>query len=505
MANVSIDELRKARLTVGDLGQSPSRRGEPDAGQHGHPHALRRPPPVRAAGPAPCWPAPPRPLIHDPILTTGTNAPPGQARRQALAGSVWNCCTQPARRTGATPTGDPCGACDPGGGARPNRVAAVAFLRDTQVQASVVLRGAEALVGVSRSNPRAAAGSGCMASLPAAPEIRLAGGAGSAREADCRGASSAAGDRPGARNPAARNPAARNPAARSAISRCLGLLRAAGIVPLPGRARPPRAARFAARANAIAAFHGAVASTSARAASRSASRNRCATPACSATPRPVPEFRPKRAAPFLTLYVIVAWRVANATSDGWTGAANSAGPTANRAAISGGKYTRNSVAPHSSRDRSISALTYRCCARCGAPAAAYIPCVVFAAIIRAIPSAVRGPVQRPPCIRHRPFAIAGARQGQQVVRARAPQRGARFGLPRGLPFRSGPVPPPGRAAGAPGGGLGLPSMFALTPPLPSPSHTLPALRGRAAKRTDAARGARRVRASHPNHRPPHVA
>jgi hypothetical protein len=72
--------------------------------------------------------------------------------------------------------------------------------------------------------------------------------------------------------------------------------------------------------------------------------------------------------------------------------------------------------------------------------------VVCAAVIRAIPSGVRGPVLPPPCIRHRPFAIAGARQAQPVLRARAPHRGARFrpGLPSGLPRRqwlASPVPP----------------------------------------------------------------
>ena len=54
------------------------------------------------------------------------------------------------------------------------------------------------------------------------------------------------------------------------------------------------------------------------------------------------------------------------------------------------------------------------------------------------PSAVRGPVLRPPCILHRPFAIAGERQGWSAVRVRAPHRGAAFGLPRGLPFLRGP-------------------------------------------------------------------
>jgi hypothetical protein len=44
---------------------------------------------------------------------------------------------------------------------------------------------------------------------------------------------------------------------------------------------------------------------------------------------------------------------------------------------------------------------------------------------------------------------------------------ARFELPRGLPFRSGPVPPPGRTAGGSRGpGVGL--SHAITPPPPRP-------------------------------------
>jgi hypothetical protein len=40
-------------------------------------------------------------------------------------------------------------------------------------------------------------------------------------------------------------------------------------------------------------------------------------------------------------------------------------------------------------------------------------------------------------MRHRPFRIAGERQAQPV-RVFAPQRGARFGSPRGLPASNGP-------------------------------------------------------------------
>ena len=49
------------------------------------------------------------------------------------------------------------------------------------------------------------------------------------------------------------------------------------------------------------------------------------------------------------------------------------------------------------------------------------------------PSLVLGPVLLPPWQRHRPLIMAGARHGSPA-RLRAPQRGAAFGLPRGLPF-----------------------------------------------------------------------
>jgi hypothetical protein len=50
---------------------------------------------------------------------------------------------------------------------------------------------------------------------------------------------------------------------------------------------------------------------------------------------------------------------------------------------------------------------------------------------------VRGPVLLPPCNRQRPFGIAGARQ-LAPCRVFAPQRGAAFGSPGRLPFRSRP-------------------------------------------------------------------
>jgi hypothetical protein len=126
---------------------------------------------------------------------------------------------------------------------------------------------------------------------------------------------------------------------------------------------------------------------------------------------------------------------------------NSAASASKRAAIAAGKYACSRIAALNSRARDASAPTYRAVARF---AAVQSPCVVRAAIIRAIPSAVRGPVHLPPCRWHRPFAIAGARQGLPA-RARAPQRGARLGLPRGLPFRSFPFPSPGCAAGGSAG------------------------------------------------------
>ena len=50
------------------------------------------------------------------------------------------------------------------------------------------------------------------------------------------------------------------------------------------------------------------------------------------------------------------------------------------------------------------------------------PWIVRAFLIRSIPSAVRGPVDFPPCIRHLPFGIAGDRHGLPIL-VRAPQRG----------------------------------------------------------------------------------
>ena len=74
--------------------------------------------------------------------------------------------------------------------------------------------------------------------------------------------------------------------------------------------------------------------------------------------------------------------------------------------------------------------------------------VVRAAAMRMRPSA-QGPVLAPPCMRQRPFFIAGPLQGQPAW-VFAPHRGAAFGLPRGLPLRSVPTGVTGAASGCVG-------------------------------------------------------
>lgn len=59
--------------------------------------------------------------------------------------------------------------------------------------------------------------------------------------------------------------------------------------------------------------------------------------------------------------------------------------------------------------------------------------------MRAFPSSVFGPVLGPPCMRQRPFGIAGPRQ-QPPERVLAPQRGALAGFPVLLPYMSRPIP-----------------------------------------------------------------
>jgi hypothetical protein len=77
----------------------------------------------------------------------------------------------------------------------------------------------------------------------------------------------------------------------------------------------------------------------------------------------------------------------------------------------------------SSSSRFAPARISRINARASAAAALRKPCLVFAARIRSSPSGVRGPVDRPPCIRQRPFFIPATRQGVPL-RVRAPQHGA---------------------------------------------------------------------------------
>lgn len=61
-----------------------------------------------------------------------------------------------------------------------------------------------------------------------------------------------------------------------------------------------------------------------------------------------------------------------------------------------------------------------------------------ASLERARPAAVRGPVERPPCIRQR-FLPRTAGEPQGVpLRVRAPHRGALLGFPGGLAFLSQP-------------------------------------------------------------------
>jgi hypothetical protein len=142
---------------------------------------------------------------------------------------------------------------------------------------------------------------------------------------------------------------------------------------------------------------------------------------------------------------------------GNAGAFNPTGTADSRAAISASRYCFSNNAAAYSRTRIGSVRTLRSIARCRAE---HFPCVVRAEVIRAIPSAVRGPVLRPPCLMHRTFAIAGAWQAQPEVRAHAPQRGARFnaGLPSGLPRRQWLASPPGPPGRRPVGGAASPGV-----------------------------------------------
>jgi hypothetical protein len=74
------------------------------------------------------------------------------------------------------------------------------------------------------------------------------------------------------------------------------------------------------------------------------------------------------------------------------------------------------------KSRCSAAMADRACPRVVArvrAAALRRPCFVRAAMHRAMPSGVRGPVLHPPCSRHRPFAMAGFRHGMPVRLAHA--------------------------------------------------------------------------------------
>ena len=439
-------------------------------------------------------------MLHDPhprrerTAPPGSSAPPGQARWQALEGPVLVRSSRPKPATGGRVAPAPVS-----GAARPNSASSVANTLGPRVPAGVVPRGAKALVGFSRVSPGAPRFSRFMALKRGMCRMHLAGPAGLDPEEQtnaCRGN----GGKPMPQNTRVKRaggclirgraacaagppPAFPKPPPPRRSSGFMASDRGIRVAPSVARARSARraattrpratrAARFAARANAIACRQGAWPAASASASRRSTSRTRSARRAALSA-HPAAAARPVVPPPFLTTGSSARWQVLhgiasavfeNATWDGWSGAFSSAGPSASRAAISAGKCSRSRSAAPNSRIRVASVLTYRCIARFAAVAP---PCFVCAAIDRAFPSGVRGPVHFPQCVLHRPFAIAGARHGLPE-RARAPQRGARFGFPRGLPFRSGPLPPPGRAAGGSAGPAGVGLSHAITPPPPRP-------------------------------------
>src|SRR5882672_2300205 len=83
---------------------------------------------------------------------------------------------------------------------------------------------------------------------------------------------------------------------------------------------------------------------------------------------------------------------------------------------------------------------------------------------RARPVSVRAPVLLPPCMRQRPLAIAGWRQGQ-AARVWAQQRGAARKSPEGLPWRRVPRL---RAEGRSGGRARLAGAEEELDPAPNP-------------------------------------
>ena len=89
------------------------------------------------------------------------------------------------------------------------------------------------------------------------------------------------------------------------------------------------------------------------------------------------------------------------------------------------------------------------------------PCFQFALRARSKPSGVLGPVLAPPCIRQRPFRMAGPSQGVPR-RVLAPHLGALLGLPGRFPFFSQ----------APRGVWGSRSNFCIAPSSLSPLRLL---------------------------------
>jgi len=92
------------------------------------------------------------------------------------------------------------------------------------------------------------------------------------------------------------------------------------------------------------------------------------------------------------------------------------------------RFSSSRLSRTSSRTRFCSAL----------PSEEYSPCFQRERRDLAKPSGVRGPVLAPPCIRHRPLRIAGARHAVPR-RVLAPHLGAVFGSPGGFPFFSHPL------------------------------------------------------------------
>jgi len=107
---------------------------------------------------------------------------------------------------------------------------------------------------------------------------------------------------------------------------------------------------------------------------------------------------------------------------------------AGRGAPSSREKGRRFAAPMSPSRRRRQA---RAAPRNAAISAERAPCRQPARRLRARPSAVRGPVLAPPCIRQRPLRMAGPRQAPPA-RVCAPQRGAARKSPDGLPLLSRP-------------------------------------------------------------------